>query len=75
MSNTSFVSKFQKYFNTLTKVVEGSADLEMVNPKLYKKLRKFYESNGVQFYDDPSDDYELLIDCLSEDLERSGVLA
>lgn len=75
MSNTSFVSKFRKYFDTLTKAVEGTVDLEMVNPKLYKKLYKYYQSNGVQFYDDPSDDYELLIDCISVDLELSGALA
>ena len=37
--------------------------------KLFKKVRKYYENDGVEFSGDPLDDYDILIDCLNEDLE------
>jgi len=45
------------------------------NPKLFKKVRKFYESNGVIFSGDPLDDYEMLIDYIYADLEAEGAIA
>ena len=42
--------------------------LDVKNPKLYKKIRKFYENDGVEFSGDPLDDYDILIDCIAEDL-------
>ena len=38
------------------------------NPKLYKKVRKFYENSGVVFSGDPLDDYDILLDYLASDL-------
>jgi hypothetical protein len=43
------------------------------NPKLYKKVRKFYENEGVIFSDDPLDNYDILVDCLIQDLETVEV--
>ena len=37
--------------------------------KLYKKVRKYYESNGVVFSGDPLDDYDMMMDYLYADLE------
>jgi hypothetical protein len=39
------------------------------NPKLYKKVRKFYQNEGVIFSDDPLDNYDILIDYIIQDLE------
>ena len=51
----------------------GDFFLDVKNPKLYKKVRKFYENNGVTFSGDPLDDYEILIDWLVADLEAVEV--
>jgi len=42
--------------------------LDVKNPKLYKKVRKFYENSGVVFSGDPLDDYDILLDYLASDL-------
>jgi hypothetical protein len=66
-------SKFKKDLSTLRSAVEGVFFLDVKNPKLYRKVRKFYENDGVQFSGDPLDDYDILIDCLAEDLETVEV--
>jgi hypothetical protein len=66
-------SKFKKDITTLRSAVKGDFFLDVRNPKLFKKVRKFYENDGVTFSGDPLDDYDILIDCLAEDLERQEV--
>ena len=63
----TITTKFKKDLQTL----EGKGDffLDVKNPKLFKKVRKFYENDGVEFSGDPLDDYDILIDCIAEDLE------
>ena len=65
-------SKFKKDISTLHSAVDGDFFLDVKNPKLYKKVRKYYENNGVAFSGDPLDDYDILIDALAGDL-NSGV--
>ena len=48
--------------------------MDVKNPKLFKKLRRFYESTGVVFSGEPLDDYEILVDCLAQDLESVEVV-
>jgi len=67
-------SKFKKDITTLRSAVKGDFFLDVKNPKLFKKVRKFYENDGVTFSGDPLDDYDILIDCLAEDLERTEVV-
>ena len=66
-------SKFKKDINTLRSAVQGDFFLDVKNPKLYKKVRKFYENDGVVFSGDPLDDYDILLDCLAQDLETVEV--
>jgi hypothetical protein len=73
MSRTEFSSKFKKSMSVFQLAVEGQMDLDMQHPKVYKKLIKFYQEQGVEFYDDLTDDYELVLDCLREDLRNCGV--
>ena len=61
--------KFKKDVQTLRGAVNGDFFLDVKNPKLLKKVRKYYENNGVVFSGDPLDDYDILIDCIAEDLE------
>ena len=69
----TITSKFKKDITTLRSAVNGDFFLDVKNPKLFKKVRKFYENDGVDFSGDPLDDYDILIDCLSEDLKSSEV--
>ena len=65
--------KFKKDISTLRSAANGEFFLDVKNPKLYKKVRKFYENDGVTFSGDPLVDYDILIDCLAEDLDAVEV--
>ena len=65
----ALTAKFKKDISTLRAAANGEFYLDVKNPKLYKKVRRYYEQNGVVFSGDPEDDYEMLIDYLYEDLE------
>ena len=67
----TITSKFKKDVQTLRGAANGEFFLDVKNPKLYKKIRKFYENGGVVFSGDPMDDYEILMDQLYNDLESS----
>ena len=69
----SLVQKFKKNISLLTQAAEGTIELDYKNPKLYKKVLRYYEDRGVEFYEDPYDTYELVVDLLKEDLITEGV--
>ncbi|MDB4631297.1 hypothetical protein OAF61_02255 [Pseudomonadales bacterium] len=66
-------SKFKKDLPTLRSAAKGEFFLDVRNPKLFKKVRKYYENDGVEFSGDPLDDYDILIDCLNEDFQTVEV--
>ena len=65
----SLTSKFKKDLNVLRGAANGEFYLDVKNPKLHKKVVRYYENQGVVFSGDAEDDYEMLIDYLYEDLE------
>jgi hypothetical protein len=65
----TITSKFKKDLQTLRGAANGDFFLDVKNPKLFKKVRKYYDNNGVVFSGDPLDDYDILIDCIATDLE------
>ena len=69
----TLISKFKKDVQTLRGAVNGEFYLDVKNPKLYKKVRRFYENEGVVFSGDPMDDYEILMEYVSVDLEAIEV--
>jgi hypothetical protein len=69
----SLITKFKKDVSTLRSAAKGEFYLDVKNPKLYKKLRRYYENEGVVFSGDPLDDYEILIEYVSADLETVEV--
>ena len=69
----TLTSKFKKDIQTLRGAANGDFYLDVKNPKLYKKVRRYYEGEGVVFSGDPLDDYEILIDVLVQDLESVEV--
>ena len=64
----TITSKFKKDINTLKCAVNGDFFLDVKNPKLYKKVRKYYENGGVELSGDTLDDYEIVMDCIGQDL-------
>ena len=58
-----------KDLSILRSAAQGEYFLDVKNPKLYKKVRKFYESDGVVFSGDALDDYDILIEQIAVDLE------
>ena len=69
----TLTTKFKKDIQVLRSAANGDIFLDVKNPKLFKKVRKFYENNGVVFSGDPLDDYEILMEYIYQDLETVEV--
>ncbi len=70
----TLASKFKKDTSTLRAAAAGDIYLDVKNPKLYKKVKRYYENEGVVFSGDPLDDYEMLMDYIYDDLSKSGLI-
>ena len=70
----ALTEKFKtKDIGTLRAASNGDFFLDVKNPKLYKKVRRYYENEGVVFSGEPLDDYEMLMEYIFQDLETSEV--
>lgn len=69
----SVLEKFKKDIKTIKSAVDGEFYLDVKNPKLYKKVCRFYQNENVVFSGDPLDDYEIVLDCIAQDLETVSV--
>tara|TARA_B100000530_G_C15623189_1_gene355218 strand:+ start:85 stop:303 length:219 start_codon:yes stop_codon:yes gene_type:complete len=69
----TLTDKFKKDIQTLRGAANGELFLDVKNPKLFKKVRRYYENEGVVFSGDPLDDYEILMEYLYNDLETVEV--
>jgi hypothetical protein len=69
----TLTEKFKKDIQTLRGAANGELFLDVKNPKLFKKVRRYYENAGVVFSGDPLDDYEILMEYLYNDLETVEV--
>jgi hypothetical protein len=65
----TLTDKFKKDLQILRAAANGDFYLDVKNPKLFKKVCRFYAGEGVVFSDDVLDNYEILIDCIVQDLE------
>ena len=65
--------KFKKDIQTLRGAVNGDFFLDVKNPKLLKKIRRYYENNGVVFSGAPLDDYDMLMEQVAIDLEAVNI--
>ena len=70
----TLTDKFKKDVQVLRAAANGDFYLDVKNPKLFKKVRKYYQNEGVIFSGDPLDDYDILIEQIYFDLESEGVL-
>ena len=69
----ALTEKFKKDLSTLRAAANGDIFLDVKNPKLFKKVRRYYENEGVVFSGDPLDDYEMLMEYVAGDLETTEV--
>ena len=69
----SLIEKFKKDISTLRSAANGEIYLDVKSPKLYKKVFRFYQNEGVVFSGEPLDDYEMLMEYLYQDLETIEV--
>ena len=69
----SLIEKFKKDVSTLRSAANGEIYLDVKNPKLYKKVFRYYQNEGVVFSGEPLDDYEMLMEYLETDLESVEV--
>tara|TARA_R100001443_G_scaffold116148_1_gene135790 strand:+ start:898 stop:1113 length:216 start_codon:yes stop_codon:yes gene_type:complete len=69
----TLTTKFKKDIQTLRGAVNGDFFLDVKNPKLLKKVRRYYENTGVVFSGDPLDDYDILMEQVAIDLETVEV--
>ena len=69
----TLTSKFKKDLSTLRAAANKEIYLDVKNPKLYKKVKRYYQ-NEISYNDeDPESDYSLIIECLRQDLAEVEV--
>ena len=66
----TLITKFKKDISTLRAAANKEIYLDIKHPKLYKKVKRYYEN--LQYIklegEDPDADYNAVIECLIEDL-------
>ena len=65
----TLTSKFKKDIGILRAAANKEVFLDVKNPKLYKKVCRDYQNEVVLDGEDPERDYELVIECVRQDLE------
>ena len=64
----TLTSKFKKDIGTLRAAANKEIFLDVKNPKLYKKIKRYYQDEVNLTGEDPDADYATIIECLAEDL-------
>tara|TARA_B100001113_G_C21099168_1_gene617980 strand:+ start:740 stop:952 length:213 start_codon:yes stop_codon:yes gene_type:complete len=66
----TLTSKFKKDLSTLRAAANREIFLDVKNPKLYKKIKRFYQEEVVLDGEDPDRDYSLIMECIRQDLQE-----
>ena len=64
----TLTSKFKKDIGTLRAAANKEIYLDVKNPKLYKKIKRYYQDEVNLTGEDPDADYNTIIECIAEDL-------
>ena len=64
----TLTSKFKKDISILRAAANKEIYLDVKNPKLYKKVKRYYQNEVVLTGEDPDADYATIIECIAEDL-------
>ena len=66
----TLTSKFKKDLSTLRAAANKEIYLDVKNPKLYKKIKRFYQGEVELVGEDPDVDYNILMECIRQDLQE-----
>tara|TARA_B100000287_G_scaffold369331_1_gene366121 strand:- start:380 stop:595 length:216 start_codon:yes stop_codon:yes gene_type:complete len=69
----TLTSKFSKDLSTLRAAANKEIFLDLKNPKLYKKVKRYYQNEVDLTGEDPERDYSLIIECIRQDLQSVEV--
>ena len=69
----TLTSKFSKDLSTLRAAANKEIYLDVKNPKLYKKVKRYYQNEVDLTGEDPERDYSLIIECIRQDLQSVEV--
>jgi len=69
----TLTSKFKKDIGTLRAAANKEIFLDVKNPKLYKKVKRYYQDEIQLSGEDPDADYNAIMECIAEDLEATEV--
>ena len=64
----TLTSKFKKDISTLRAAADKEIFLDLKNPKLYKKIKRYYQNEVDLTGEDPEADYALIMECVRQDL-------
>ena len=64
----TLTSKFKKDISILRAAANKEIFLDVKNPKLYKKIKRYYQDEIDYTDDDPELNYSLVVECLRQDL-------
>ena len=67
----TLTTKYKKDLSILRAAANKEIYLDVKNPKLYKKVTRYYVGEGLVELsgEDPDADYNTIIECIAEDLE------
>ena len=68
----TLTSKFKKDIGTLRAAANREIYLDVKNPKLYKKVKRYYQDEVILTGEDPDADYNTIMECIAEDLVEVG---
>ena len=66
----TLTSKFKKDIGILRAAANKEIFLDLKDPKLYKKIKRYYQNEVNLTGEDPERDYSLVIECLRQDLQE-----
>ena len=70
----TLTSKFRKDIGILRAAANKEVYLDVKNPKLYKKVKRYVGEGLVNLSgEDPDADYATIIECIAEDLQGAEV--
>jgi|TARA_B100001113_G_C20955225_1_gene554961 hypothetical protein len=64
----TLTSKFKKDLSILRAAANKEIYLDVKNPKLYKKIKRYYQNEIDLTGEDPDADYNAIMECIAEDL-------
>ena len=69
----TLISKFKKDIGILQAAANKEIYLDVKNPKLYKKVKRYYQNEIDYSEDDHELNYSLVVECLRQDLVGAEV--